>query len=59
MPPAMTAVSTISALSTRLPTALVTMLSAMTPQAVKAAISTVPIKLTANAIDSSSYCLAC
>ena len=40
------------ALSTHLPTAPVAMLSAMTPQAVKTAISTVPIKLTAHAIGS-------
>ena len=39
----MAAVSTLSALSTRLLSAPVTMLSAMTPQAVKAAISTVPM----------------
>ena len=51
----MTAVSTISALSTRLPTALVTMLSAMTPHALKAAIGTLFSKphKTAHAIGSS------
>ena len=56
---AMATVSTLSALSTCLPSAPITMLSAMTPPMVKAAISTVPIKLTALAIGLYLHWRAC
>ena len=58
-PSAMAAVSTLSALSTRLPAAPVTILSAMTPQTVKAAISTVLSKHTAHETGSVALALAC